>query len=61
MNWVITDIQVIGVLCKVNQYSLAVGQPVTLMCGKNLYLYHCQKNVMLYLLMLSVALLSFLI
>lgn len=38
MNWVITDIQPIRVLCKVNQYSLEAGQWFTLMDGKNLYL-----------------------
>lgn len=60
MNWVITDIQPIQVLCKVNQYSLATGQLTTLMDGTNLYLDSLPKDALLetcsYALLLSLGL-----
>lgn len=37
MNWVITDIWPIQVLCKVNQYGLATGQLSTLTDSRNLF------------------------
>jgi len=37
MNWVITDIWPIQVLCKVNQYGLAMSQLSTLTDSRNLF------------------------
>lgn len=37
MNWVITDIWPIQVLCKVNQYGLATSQLSTLTDSRNLF------------------------
>lgn len=56
MNWVITDIWPIQVLCKVNQYGLATGQLSTLTDSRNLFVELRAKKKKMLLLSLSLSL-----